>query len=196
MRRRVLNVAFGLAVAIGAIVALAIFGTIVLLTTGTVRTYSAVSASMTPALECAEPAPGCESDTSDRFAVSTRFGSHDRGDIVVFQTPPPAETKCGTNGRFVQRVVGLPGETLEIRVRGGLAYVHADGVELDEPYLEPDRRGSGPAETFRVPQGSLFLMGDNRDRSCDSRVVGPVPQENVVGEVVLTYWPPGRISFR
>jgi signal peptidase I len=188
--------AIGLGLLVGALAVLALVGTTLLLTTGTVRMYTAVSPSMTPALECAEPVPDCESDTSDRFAAFTRFRSYDRGDVVVFQTPPPALRRCGVGGKLVQRIVGLPGEKLAIRARGGVAYVHADGVELDEPYLDPERRGSWPAETFTVPDGSFFLMGDNRPQSCDSRVFGAVPEENVVAEVSMVYWPPSRISFR
>ena len=151
---------------------------------------------MTPALECAEPVPGCESDTSDRFAALTRFRSFDRADIVVFETPSSALAKCGAGGTFVQRIIGLPGETVEVRVRGGAAYVYVDGVELEEPYIEQERRDVGPEKRFRVPEDHYFVMGDNRSRTCDSRVYGSVPVENVVGEVTLTYWPPSRIAFR
>jgi signal peptidase I len=188
--------AIGLGLLVGALVSLTIFGAILLLATGTVKTYRAVSTSMTPALECARPAPGCESDASDRFSVLTRFRSFDRADIVVFQTPSRARAECGAGGTFVQRIIGLPGEAVQIRLRGGAAYVYIDGVELEEPYIEQDRRDIGPEKRFRVPEGHYFVMGDNRARTCDSRVYGSVPVDDVVGEVTLTYWPPSRISFR
>jgi signal peptidase I len=150
---------------------------------------------MEPTLHCAEPAPGCESNRRDRIVVRT-WGSYGRGDIVVFQTPPEAMSKCGAGGTFVKRIIGLPGERVQIRIRGGAAHVFIDDKPLEEPYIENDRRETGPAESFRVPEGSYFVMGDNRSQSCDSRVWGPVPRENMIGKVFVTYWPPLRISFR
>ena len=164
-----------------------------------VNPYRIPSSSMEPTLHCARPAAGCEARFSDRV-LANRFIYHfrdpQRGDVIVFQTPPAAQQKCGAGGTFVKRIVGLPGERVQMRLRRGAAYVYIDGKRLDEPYIENDRRDIGPEETFKVPAGSYFVMGDNRSQSCDSRVWGSVPRQNIIGEVFMTYWPPLRISFR
>jgi signal peptidase I len=154
---------------------------------------------MEPTLHCARPASGCEARFSDRVLANRfiyHFHSPQRGDVVVFKTPPAAKAKCGAGGTFVKRIIGLPGETVQMRVRRGAAYVYVDGRRLDEPYIEKNRRDIGPGETFHVPQGRYFVMGDNRAQSCDSRVWGSVPRANLIGKVFMTYWPPQRISFR
>jgi signal peptidase I len=164
-----------------------------------VNPYRIPSSSMEPTLHCARPAAGCEARFSDRV-LANRFIYHfrdpQRGDVIVFETPPAAKAKCGAGGTFVKRIVGLPTERVQIRLRRGAAYVYIDGKRLDEPYIENDRRDIGPEETFKVPAGHYFVMGDNRSQSCDSRVWGSVPRNNIIGEVFMTYWPPQRISFR
>jgi signal peptidase I len=164
-----------------------------------VNPYRIPSSSMEPTLHCARPAPGCEARFSDRV-LANRFIYHfrdpQRGDVIVFETPPAAKAKCGAGGTFVKRIIGLPGERVQIRLRRGAGYVYIDGKRLDEPYIQKDRRDIGPAETYRVPLGHYFVMGDNRAQSCDSRVWGSVPRNNVIGKVFMTYWPPQRISFR
>jgi signal peptidase I len=164
-----------------------------------VNPYRIPSSSMEPTLHCARPAPGCEARFSDRV-LANRFIYHfrnpRRGEVIVFKTPPAAKTKCGAGGTFVKRIVGLPGETVQMRLRNGLAYVYIDGKRLDEPYIQKSRRDVGPAKSYKVPLGDYFVMGDNRSQSCDSRVWGPVPGQNVIGKVFMTYWPPQRISFR
>jgi signal peptidase I len=164
-----------------------------------VNPYRIPSSSMEPTLHCARPAPGCEARFSDRV-LANRFIYHftdpKRGDVVVFETPAQARVKCGAGGTFVKRIIGLPGEIVQIRLNQGAAFVYIDGRRLEEPYIEHDRRDIGPAETFRVPKGSYFVMGDNRSQSCDSRVWGSVPEQNLIGKVFMTYWPPQRISFR
>ena len=164
-----------------------------------VNPYRIPSSSMEPTLHCARPAPGCEARFSDRV-LANRFIYHfrdpQRGDVIVFETPPAAKAKCGAGGTFVKRIIGLPNERVQIRLRRGAAYVYIDGKRLDEPYIEHDRRDIGPEETFKVPAGHYFVMGDNRSQSCDSRVWGSVPRNNIIGKVFMTYWPPQRISFR
>jgi signal peptidase I len=168
-----------------------------------VNPYRIPSSSMEPTLHCAAPAPGCEARTSDRV-LACRFCYHlhapHRGDIVVFNTPPLAKTECGSQGTFVKRLIGLPGEVWE--ERDGDVYIN--GQKLNEPYIKPDRRDNRtlglsdipPRNTYtRIPKDMYLMMGDNRKSSCDSRVWGLVPKKNLIGEVFATYWPPSRIAL-
>ncbi|MEO5575555.1 MAG: signal peptidase I [Gaiellaceae bacterium] len=164
-----------------------------------VNPYRIPSSSMEPTLHCATPASGCESSFSDRVLANRfiyRFRDPKRGEIVVFETPPAARQRCGAGGTFVKRLIGLPGERVELRNEKGSSHVYIDGKRLDEPYIEPNRRDTRGAETFNVPQGQYFMMGDNRSQSCDSREWGTVPRKNLIGKVFATYWPPNRISVR
>lgn len=173
---------------------------IVLLVKGyVVNPYRIPSSSMESTLHCAQPASGCEAGYSDRV-LANRFIYHlrdpRRGEIIVFETPREAQIRCGAGGTFVKRLVGLPGETVEIRLIRGDGYVFINGKRLDEPYIENSRRVAG--ETFgpkKIPPGRYFMMGDNRSQSCDSRQWGSVPRENLIGKVFATYWPPKRIQL-
>ena len=168
-----------------------------------VNPYKIPSSSMEPTLHCARPGPGCLARFSDRVLANRfiyHFRSPRRGEIIVFKTPPQAEEKCGAGGTFVKRLIGLPGETVEERLIGGKGIIFIKGRDgktrrLIEPYLESNRRDSRTG-TWRIPKGQYFFMGDNRAQSCDSREWGPVPRENIIGEVFAVYWPPNRIGFR
>lgn len=110
----------------------------------------------------------------NKFAY--RLGDFHRGDIVVFHYPYNPEED------FIKRTIGLPGE--EVRVANGLVYIN--GQPLDEPYI------SAPpvySDTWVVPEGHIFVLGDNRNKSSDSHSWGFVPKENVVGKAVVIYWP-------
>jgi signal peptidase I len=164
-----------------------------------VNPYRIPSSSMEPTLHCAKPASGCEARFSDRVLANRliyRFRDPKRGEIIVFETPPAARARCGAGGTFVKRLIGLPGDLVELRSEGGLSYVYINGKKLDEPYIGQNRRDSRGPETFPVPQGQYFMMGDNRSQSCDSREWGTVPRKNLIGKVFATYWPPNRISVR
>jgi signal peptidase I len=164
-----------------------------------VNPYRIPSSSMEPSLHCAKPATGCEARFSDRVLANRliyRFRDPKRGEIIVFETPPAAHARCGAGGTFVKRLIGLPGETLELRSEAGLSYVYINGKKLDEPYIGKNRRDSRGPDTFSVPKGQYFMMGDNRSQSCDSREWGTVPRANLIGKVFATYWPPNRISVR
>jgi signal peptidase I len=164
-----------------------------------VNPYRIPSSSMETTLHCAKPAHGCEARFSDRVLANRfiyRFRDPQRGDIVVFETPPLARTRCGAGGTFVKRLIGLPGERLELRNEMGFSYVYINGKKLDEPYIGRNRRDARNPDTFTIQQGQYFMMGDNRAQSCDSREWGTVPRGNLIGKVFATYWPPNRISVR
>ena len=113
------------------------------------------------------------------------FAEPQRGDIVLF------ESLEGGEEPLIKRVVGLPGDTLE--VRAGTLYVN--GRRQREPYVNCRFRNlQPPYGPIEVPEGHYFMMGDNRGNSADSRVFGPVPEENLIGEALFRFWPPGRIG--
>ena len=149
---------------------------------------------MEPTLHCAQPAVGCEARFSDRVLANRflyRLRDPRRGEIIVFKTPPAAQVKCGAGGTFVKRLIGLPGDVVELRLRGGDGYVYINGKPLKEPYIEKARRAAAQAfGPVRVKPGNYFMMGDNRSQSCDSRMWGTVPRANLIGKVFATYWPP------
>jgi signal peptidase I len=154
--------------------------------------YRIPSASMEPTLHCAKPTEGCQGRFSDRVIANRfiyRFRDPKRGEIVVFQTPATASA-CGETGTFVKRIVGLPGEV--ISERRGVVYI--DGKRLDEPYIDGTLRDDQTKVWKRIPSDSYFVMGDNRAASCDSRVWGTVPRDDLVGPVFATYWPPNRLG--
>ena len=163
-----------------------------------VNPYRIPSSSMEPTLHCAKPASGCEARFSDRV-LANRFIYHlrdpRRGEIVVFDTPDAARVKCGAGGTFVKRLIGLPGETVEVRLRRGLGYVFINGKELPEPYIQASRRSTEEFGPVKVRKDNYFMMGDNRSQSCDSREWGSVPRGNLIGKVFATYWPPNRLSL-
>jgi signal peptidase I len=164
------------------------------------------SASMEPYLQCARPAAGCTGSTSDRVLVNRlayRFGSPQRGQVVVFEAPPRANA-CGSHDAgttFVKRLIGRPGETVREDDHGFIwirAPRQATWTRLPEPYLSRATRLADSAhfgQTWPVPEGTYFLIGDNRPESCDSRKWGAVPRSSLIGPVIFTYWPPGRISY-
>jgi signal peptidase I len=108
--------------------------------------------------------------------VSYLLGAPQRGDIVVFEKPGQPD--------LIKRVIGLPGETVE--VRNGQTYI--DGVPIGEPYLSQPPNYTLPATT--VEPGRYFVLGDNRNNSSDSHVWGTVPRETIVGRAWIIYWPP------
>ena len=130
-----------------------------------VNPYRIPSSSMEPTLHCAVPNSGCEATFSDRVLANRfiyRLKDPERGDIVVFETPPAAKARCGAGGTFVKRLIGLPGEQVELRSIKGLSYVFVNGKRLDEPYIQKERRDTRPPESFKVAAGQYFMMGDNR----------------------------------
>jgi signal peptidase I len=116
--------------------------------------------------------------------LSPNFDDYSRGDIIVFN--PPGDGDGGVP--FIKRVIGEPGDQLEIR--DGQVYVN--GSMLDEPYIFSGPTNAADRQmSWSVPEDSLFVMGDNRNNSTDSRssTIGPVPIANVIGRAWLRYWP-------
>jgi signal peptidase I len=142
-----------------------------------VKSFWIPSESMVPTLE-----------VGDRIFVNRfvyRFIEPERGDIVVFDS-------LETDDELVKRVVAVPGD----RVRVGNGVLRVNGDIPEEPYAVPivfgDGSDFGPT---RLSEGEVFVMGDNRGNSRDSRFFGPVPLENIEGEAFFRFWPPSRIGF-
>jgi signal peptidase I len=112
--------------------------------------------------------------------LAYQFAEPSRGDIVVFHYPPNPE-----QDPYIKRVIGLPGDRVVVREDEVLI----NGVRIAEPYLKSPARQGGE---WNVPSGSLFVMGDNRNNSSDSRSWGVVPKENVIGKALVVYWPPDK----
>ena len=109
----------------------------------------------------------------------------ERGDIVLF------EDVDGGTDPLIKRVVGMPGD--EIEVRKDTLYVN--GEAQSEPYTNDHlRKLQGPYGPTKVPPNHYFMMGDNRGNSADSRVFGPVPEQNLIGEAFIRFWPLDRIG--
>ncbi len=113
--------------------------------------------------------------------LSYRLHDVHRGDVVVFERPP---NDAGVIRDLIKRVVGLPGETVEGRDGG----VYVNGRRLAEPYL-PEGTITSTFGPQRIPPGRVWVMGDNRSNSSDSRVFGPVPESRIVGRAFVRVWP-------
>lgn len=162
---------------------------LVLLRVFVVQSFSVPSGSMEPTI-----------DPGDRLLVS-RLDRSDvrRGDVVVFDGtrafgPDPVS---GTTD-YVKRVIGMPGDRVVCCAAAGRLTVN--GVALDEPYLYPGDRPSDLTFDIVVPAGRLWVMGDHRSASTDSRAYlgrpggGGVPMGDVIGQVWVRYWPPDRLG--
>jgi len=122
--------------------------------------------------------------------LTPRWAPYARGDVVVID--PPEEFAGPSDTPFIKRVIGLPGDRVEL-IDG---VVRVNGTALDEPYVftergirQPTDPIGGGASEWLVPQGALFVMGDHRGSSADSRIFGPVEIAHVIGRAWLRYWP-------
>jgi len=109
--------------------------------------------------------------------LAYKFSEPKRGDIIVFIFPVNPEED------LIKRIVGIPGDT--VTVQDGVLSVN--GTAVDEPYINAPPAYNG---TWQVPEGNLFVLGDNRNDSRDSHQWGLLPVQNVIGRSVLIYWPP------
>jgi len=133
--------------------------------------------------------PGVHFDKDDTWRP---FGTPERGDIVVLHPPSPATS----DKPYIKRVIGVAGDTVEVKDGG----VYINGTRLDETYVDQgnvsqcglNQQYCGP---INVPDGFVFVMGDNRENSEDSRYFGLVPVDNIVGKTWLTYWPLGDFGL-
>lgn len=142
--------------------------------------------------------------------LSYTFGEPERGDIAIFIYP--VDKAQGENRLFIKRVIGMPGETVEIRE--AKVYINGSETPLDEPYLKEEWVRVNDGMTFVVPEGHYFMMGDNRNNSSDSRYWASialsdgiastieeaipysfVPEDDVLGKAGLRYWPLNKIGF-
>jgi signal peptidase I len=119
--------------------------------------------------------------------ISYRFNMPQRGDIVVF-SPTPALEKQNFHDAFIKRVIGLPGDKVE--VKGGRVYINDQ--PLREDYIGADERPQYQWGPQVVPKDSYLVLGDNRNNSYDSHYWGFVPRENIIGRAVVRFWPPNR----
>lgn len=117
--------------------------------------------------------------------LTPRFQEYKRGDIVVFN--PPEAWAQGDGTPYIKRVIGLPGDTVE--VKDGAVWIN--GSKLDEPYVYEGQESvvTGDRSTWLIPAGEFFVMGDHRMNSADSRVFGPIPETSIIGRAWLRYWP-------
>jgi signal peptidase I len=118
--------------------------------------------------------------------IAYKLGAPERGDVIVFRYPPDPEQVP-----YIKRIIGLPGD--HIHIYDGKVFVN-DQLFV-EPYIASTTQQGGE---WIVPDGSLFVMGDNRNNSSDSRSWGMVPVGNVIGKAEVVYWPPdkwGMLNF-
>ena len=137
---------------------------------------------------------GCDDcANNDRVLVDKvgyRFHGPRRGDIVVFDGRGSFTSLKADRKDFIKRVIGVPGDIVECCDSDGRVLVNE--LPLDEPYVfEDDRMAFGPVV---VPEGRLWVMGDHRCCSDDSRVKGAVPIDRVIGRAFVTVWPPSRMG--
>jgi signal peptidase I len=115
------------------------------------------------------------------------FDPPERGDVVVFDPP------TGSDKPYIKRIIGLPGE----EVTFGDGHVYIDGELLAEDYIKDRTRCGGRSDNCDVvvPEDHVYVLGDHRNNSSDSRVFGPVPVENIVGKAWFSYWPVDDVGF-
>jgi signal peptidase I len=128
---------------------------------------------------------------NDRVLVSKldyRFGPPQRADIIVFNPPVPDATIP-----YVKRVIAVGGDVIDLR--NGNVFVNGQQVDIPQAHGATQPQAPQIVYPFTVPEGHVFVMGDNRTFSSDSRTFGPVPVGNIIGKVILRFWPFDRLVF-
>jgi signal peptidase I len=140
----------------------------------TVQSYSVVMSSMEPNFQ--------EGECIMVSKMSYRSSGPQRGDVIVFN--PPFDSQFP----FIKRVIGLPGETVEIKDEK----VFIDGIPLEEEYIMELPNYTMSAQ--EIPENEYFVLGDNRNNSNDSHNNWTVPRDNIIGKAWFTYWPPSKLK--
>lgn len=121
--------------------------------------------------------------------ISYKFRDPERGEVIVFHAPPAAHCPEGTGCDFIKRVMGLPGETIEVKDN----HIWVNGTPYNEPYLPSDfdilPGDATRGKSITLGPNEFFVSGDNREYSSDSRSWGPITKDEIVGRAVLRYWP-------
>lgn len=130
-------------------------------------------------------------EQNDRVLVSKvdyRLGAPERGDVIVF-TPPVPDPSIP----YVKRIIAVGGETIDLR--SGTVFVNGERVDIPQAQGATQPQSPQVAYPFTIPDGQVFVMGDNRTFSSDSRTFGAVPVSNIIGKVILRFWPFERVVF-
>jgi len=126
--------------------------------------------------------------------VSYKMRDPERGEIVVFHAPPAAHCPEGTGCDFIKRILGVPGDTIEVKNNA----IWVNGSKLPEPYIPEDfviLPGSATKDkSVYLGPNEFFVSGDNRPYSSDSRAWGAITKNDIIGRVFFRYWPPSAIS--
>jgi signal peptidase I len=126
--------------------------------------------------------------------VTPHFKPYERGDVIIFH--PPSKDDID----YVKRVVGLPGEI--VKISDCRVYITSEGEKfvMEEPYLYEDICTTGGVEiregrALKLEDNEYFVLGDNRPKSADSRILGPITKDRLVGKVIFRFWPPSVTGF-
>ena len=138
----------------------------------TVQSYTVVMSSMEPNFQ--------EGECIMVNKVCYRSSGPQRGEVIIFAPP------FNSQYPFIKRVIGLPGETVEIKDEK----VFIDGIPLEEEYIMALPNYTMPAQ--EIPENEYFVLGDNRNNSNDSHNSWTVPRDNIIGRAWFTYWPPSK----